>query len=71
MTEENLARRGHRPWAAFWRDLKQGYDAFEATGLPPRIAVCAGAYSFAPALPSSDGSHEIDKGCPSLAGDRS
>ena len=43
----------------FWRDLKQGYDAFEATQLPPRIAVCNGAYTFAPALPPSDGSHEI------------
>ena len=27
MTEENLARRGQARWAAFWRDLKPGYDA--------------------------------------------
>jgi len=71
MTEENLARRETAPWAPFWRDLKQGYDAFEATQLPPRIAVCGGAYAFAPALPPSDGSHDIDNACVSLTGSKS
>ena len=71
MTEENLARRETAPWAPFWRDLKQGYDAFEATQLPPRIAVCGGAYAFAPALPPSDGSHDIDTACVSLTGNKS
>jgi murein L,D-transpeptidase YafK len=68
MTEENLASREHQPWVAFWRTLKQGYDAFEKSGLPPRIAVCGGTYSFTPAVPPSDGSHEIAKGCLSLTG---
>jgi murein L,D-transpeptidase YafK len=71
MTEENLARREAAPSAPFWRDLKQGYDAFEATQLPPRIAVCDGAYTFAPALPPSDGSHDIDNACVSLTGSKS
>ena len=68
MTEENLASREHQPWVPFWRTLKQGYDAFETARLPPRIAVCGGTYSFAPAVPPSDGSHEIAKGCLSLTG---
>jgi murein L,D-transpeptidase YafK len=68
MTEENLASRGHQPWVPFWRTLKQGYDAFQTARLPPRVAVCGGTYSFAPAVPPSDGSHEIAKGCLSLTG---
>jgi murein L,D-transpeptidase YafK len=68
MTAENLRPRERAQWAPFWRDLKQGHDAFEATRLPPRIAVCGGAYTFAPALPPNDGSHDIDNGCISLTG---
>ena len=37
-----------QPWAPFWRDLKRGYDAFEATRLPPRIAVCGGRLHLCP-----------------------
>ena len=70
MTEENLTRRERTQWASFWRDLKRGYDAFEATQLPPRIAVCGGAYTFAPAPPTSDGSHEVLDTCSNLTGSR-
>ena len=68
MTEEKLARRKHDPWLPFWRTLKRGYDAFEATGLPPRIAVCSGAYAFAAPPPAGNGSDEIGKDCLSLTG---
>ncbi len=68
MTEANLAARQRGQWVSFWRDLKRGHDTFEATRLPPRIAVCAGAYAVAPAAPASDGSHDIDNGCISLTG---
>lgn len=67
MTEGNLASRAHARWATFWRDLKPGYDAFEASGLPPRIAVCDGRYAVAPALPDTDGSTEIVASCPAGA----
>ena len=70
MTEENLARRERAQWASFWRDLKRGYDAFEATQLPPRIAVCGGAYTLPRHCRASDGSHEIVDGCSSLTGSR-
>jgi murein L,D-transpeptidase YafK len=44
MTEENLARHAGSDWADFWRNLKSGYDAFEATKIPPRISVCDNRY---------------------------
>jgi murein L,D-transpeptidase YafK len=31
-------------WAAFWRDLRAGHDAFVRTGRPPRISVVDGRY---------------------------
>jgi murein L,D-transpeptidase YafK len=70
MTEENLARRQNRPSAPFWRDLRRGYDTFEATQLPPRIGVCAGRYTVAPGAGGSDGSHEIDNSCINLTGSK-
>jgi murein L,D-transpeptidase YafK len=68
MTDDNMTRRERAEWAAFWRTLKRGHDMFEATEWPPRVAVCDGTYAFAPAQPASDGSHEIDERCLSLAG---
>jgi murein L,D-transpeptidase YafK len=32
------------PWRDFWSQLKPGYDAFERTQRPPRIAVSGGRY---------------------------
>jgi murein L,D-transpeptidase YafK len=64
MTEENLARRSRARWVTFWRDLKSGYDAFEATRLPPRITVCDGRYAVSPAPAGADGSTETVASCP-------
>ncbi len=36
MTAENMARHSGSGWIFFWENLKQGYDAFEATKIPPR-----------------------------------
>jgi murein L,D-transpeptidase YafK len=68
MTDDNMTRRERAPSAAFWRNLKRGHDMFEGSQLPPRVAVCDGSYTFIPAPPSSDGSHDIDARCPSLSG---
>ena len=70
MTEENLSSRQNSPSAPFWRELRRGYDAFEASQLPPRIGVCAGRYTVAPAAGGSDGSHEIDNSCINLTGSK-
>lgn len=53
MTEENLAAHAESPWFEFWQDLKQGYDAFAATSLPPRIGVCDRRYVAEPAGPEA------------------
>lgn len=49
MTRGNLAHFSAKEpqWAGFWRNLKQGYDLFERTRLPPRISVCNGRYTLA------------------------
>ena len=47
LSPDNLAARGTSPWSGFWRDLEPGYDAFEATHLPPRVSVCGGRYQVA------------------------
>jgi murein L,D-transpeptidase YafK len=46
MTPENLAEHRSSPHIAFWRNLKEGSDHFEATRRPPRIASCGGRYVF-------------------------
>ncbi|KRE22256.1 hypothetical protein ASE66_27865 [Bosea sp. Root483D1] len=49
MTPENLARHRSNQNIAFWRNLKEGSDHFEATRQPPRLATCGGRYVFNPA----------------------
>ncbi len=71
MTDANMAAHAANPWADFWRDLKVGYDAFEATRLPPRIGVCGQRYTVARAAfgVRSDGPMmRVDPGTPSAAG---
>ena len=45
MTEQNVAAHAASPWFQFWTNLKEGYDAFEQTKLPPRIGICDKRYS--------------------------
>lgn len=44
MTDENMQKYAAHKWAAFWRDLKKGYDAFEMSHIPPKIDVCEKRY---------------------------
>jgi murein L,D-transpeptidase YafK len=44
MTEANLQLYANSKWYGFWSNLKQGYDAFEATRMPPVVAMCRGSY---------------------------
>ena len=44
MTPENVTRHSTSTWAGFWSDLKAGYDAFEATHVPPDMAFQDGHY---------------------------
>jgi murein L,D-transpeptidase YafK len=62
MTPENMARHRNNTHFAFWKNLKEGSDHFEATRQPPRLASCARRYVFNPA----DGSGNFVPGeaCP-------
>ncbi len=55
MTDENLERYKYHLWNDFWRDLKAGYDAFERTRLPPRVAICEQRYQISDGDPEDAG----------------
>jgi murein L,D-transpeptidase YafK len=44
MTDEKLARYKSNKNYAFWKTLKEGYDSFEVTRMPPTVAVCERKY---------------------------
>jgi murein L,D-transpeptidase YafK len=46
MTEENMGRHAGSRWIAFWQDLKEGYDLFKESHVPPRVSVVNGNYVF-------------------------
>ena len=46
MTAANMARYRNDPNYQFWAMLKEGYDHFEITKLPPKVDVCEKRYVF-------------------------
>jgi murein L,D-transpeptidase YafK len=46
MTAANMARYKNDPNYPFWQNLKEGYDQFEITKLPPKVDVCEKRYVF-------------------------
>lgn len=48
MTATHMARHRADPHIGFWRQLKEGFDRFEATGEEPVVKVVDGRYTFAP-----------------------
>lgn len=46
MTPANMARYKDDPNIEFWRMLKEGYDHFELTRVPPKVDVCGRRYVF-------------------------
>src|SRR5262249_18577637 len=46
MTPENMARHRDNPNMPFWKMLKDGYDNFEVTQVPPKVDVCNKRYVF-------------------------
>jgi murein L,D-transpeptidase YafK len=46
LTPENMARYREDPNYKFWSNLKEGYDHFEITRLPPKVDVCERRYVF-------------------------
>jgi murein L,D-transpeptidase YafK len=63
LTDARLdAYRNHK-WAAFWRELKPGFDAFETTRVPPEVAVCDGKYAVKPASPRTADAPALSNDC--------
>ena len=60
MTAENMARHRANPNFAFWQNLKEGYDHFEATRRPPKLQACGRRYVF----DAADGSPAMMPGAP-------
>ena len=54
MTADNMQRHRDSPWYPFWHRMKEGYDAFEATGKPPVVKVCSKQYLVNVSFPSGD-----------------
>ena len=54
MSAENLAKHRTDPNIDFWRQLKEGYDHFEATGQEPRVSVLGARYAFNGRTPELD-----------------
>jgi murein L,D-transpeptidase YafK len=46
MTAQNMARYRNDPNYPFWQMLKEGYDHFELTKVPPKVDVCEKRYVF-------------------------
>jgi murein L,D-transpeptidase YafK len=44
MTPANMAAHGDSHWQGFWANLKEAYDLFERTRLPPSVRVCNRRY---------------------------
>ncbi len=47
MTEANMQAQENSTWFEFWQNLREGYDCFERTRLPPDVTVQDGRYVFA------------------------
>jgi len=48
MTEANMRKHKNSNWLSFWKNLKEGYDYFEKTKMPPQIDVVGKKYVCAP-----------------------
>ena len=44
MTNENMQMHADSPWFPFWTNLKEAYDLFERTRIPPKVGMCAKRY---------------------------
>jgi murein L,D-transpeptidase YafK len=44
MTQANLDAHAKSPWRGFWANLKDAFDAFERTHVPPQVSVCGDRY---------------------------
>jgi murein L,D-transpeptidase YafK len=65
MTAANMARYRDDPNFEFWKMLKEGYDHFEITRVPPKVDVCDRRYVFN-AFPENGREFEPTASCPPM-----
>jgi murein L,D-transpeptidase YafK len=46
MTDANMRKRRDDRWTAYWANLKEGWDRFEALRQPPAVFACGQTYRF-------------------------
>jgi len=63
MTAANMARYRNDPNYEFWTMLKEGYDQFEVTKVPPKVDVCEKRYVFN-RVPEGDATFNPTGACP-------
>lgn len=66
MTAANMARYRNDPNFEFWKMLKEGYDHFEITRVPPKVDVCDRRYVFN-AYPENGRDFSPTAACPPMA----
>lgn len=54
MTDEAMIVEAGGQWADYWRNLKEGFDLFETSRVPPDVGVCRGRYVFGDATADRD-----------------
>lgn len=65
MTAANMARYRDDPNYKFWAMLKEGYDHFEITKVPPKVDVCEKRYVFNQ-VPEGDAPFNATGACPAF-----
>ncbi len=63
MTRANLNKHATSEWQGFWQNLKEGFDTFEETKVPPNVRVCDGRYHFDRIAPGEVGAPRPLKPC--------
>lgn len=66
MTAANMARYKNDPNYEFWTMLKEGYDQFEITKVPPKVDVCGKRYVFNQNFPGQQ-SVSASAACPPMS----
>jgi hypothetical protein len=68
MTETNLAVHAESRWHGFWLNLKEAYDAFERTRVPPRVGICDRRYIVDESGLANEAVAPPDNGAPTAFG---
>lgn len=68
MTDANLAMHEESPWLPFWLNLKEAYDLFDRTHVPPRVGVCNRRYIVSDGSQPEPVAAPPDNGAPTAFG---